>query len=345
MASWAATRVYSPREWADATARTPRQFECSGIVSDPHAAAPEERLKALLYVKDASQEVNGFWLATSPDGLRWRRRADPVIPLEGDDSRLMWDPSRRRWLFTCRRHRMYADTRAGRPWKRTVSLAESEDCVHWTTLEPILKPADEDPADVQFYNMLIVPRAGLYLGFLSVYHLGEERTDLQLAVSRDLRHWERPGGRTPFLAPGPLGSWDDRSVQLAHSPPWIVGDRMRWWYTGSTTGHAAPYRRGAIGALEFGRDRFVGWVAGIRPGELVTEPLGSAPPGCWSTPRPGWATCAWSCSARWTARRRATRWRTAIRWSGATRPTPRSPGAGADSPATGSAERCGCGSG
>lgn len=275
---WRDHRVYSPQEWGAAQGRTASQFEfsgvfeCTGVVADP-TAPPAERYKALFYFKDRSQEVNGFWLATSPDGSRWQRRPEAVIPREGDDSRIMWDPWRRRWLFTCRRHRMYADTRSGRPWKRTISLAESADCIHWSTLAPILKPDDDDPPDAQFYNMLIVSRAGLYLGFMSVYHTAVERMDVQLAVSRDLRHWERPGRRAPFFEPGPLGSWDDRLVHLAHSAPCAQGERLLWWYSGSTTGHGAPRREGAIGALEMERDRFIGWVAGIRPGELVTEPL------------------------------------------------------------------------
>lgn len=267
-------RVYSPQEWADATGRTPRQFEWVGTVPDHQATAPEEHYKALLYIKDATLEVNGFWLATSPDGIHWQRRVEPVIPSEGDASRLMWDPHGKRWLFTCRRHRMYADTRAKRIWKRTISLAESQDCIEWTTLAPILKPDDDDPPDVQLYNMLIVPRGDVYLGFLSVYHTGPERMDVQLAVSRDLRHWERPGRREPFFSPGPLGSWDDRSISLAHAAPYVQGTRLWWWYWGTTMGHGAPYRKGAaIGALEMERDRFIGWTTGIQPGELVTEPV------------------------------------------------------------------------
>jgi hypothetical protein len=48
---------------------------------------------------------------------------------------------------------------------------------------------------------------------------------------------------------------------------------MRWWYSGSTTGHGAPRRAGAAGALAFERDRYAGLVAGIQPGEVVTEPV------------------------------------------------------------------------
>jgi hypothetical protein len=266
-------RVYAPAEWEAGTGRSVRQFEFTAIVRDPQATDPGERYRALLYFKDATQELNGFWLASSPDGLRWQRRQEPVIPIEGDASRLMWDPAGRRWLFTCRRRRMYNDLRARRPWKRTISLAESSDLVHWSPLAPILTPDDDDPSDTQLYNMLIVPRGDLYLGFMSVYHLAEERMDVQLAVSRDRRHWERPGRREPYFAPGPLGSWDDRSVHLAHSAPCVQGDQMRWWYSGSTTGHGAPRRSGAVGALEFERDRFAGLVTGIQPGEVVTEPV------------------------------------------------------------------------
>lgn len=265
-------RVYAQQEWADATGRTPQQFGLAGILPDPQAATPEERYKALLYMKDTTTEVNGFWLVTSLDGLRWQRRAESVIPSEGDSSRFMRDPQRRRWLFTCRRHRMYSDLRAKRPWKRTISLAESEDCIHWTTLTPIIKPDDDDPPDAQFYNLLIVPRGNLYLGFLTVYHTGVERMDVQLAVSRDLLHWERPGKREPFLSPGPLGSWDDRSVSLAHSAPYVQGDRLWWWYSGAATGHGSR-QVGAFGALEMESDRFIGWGTGIQPGELVTEPV------------------------------------------------------------------------
>lgn len=265
--------VYAPAEWATATGRVLRQFEFSNIVRDDRAADTTECYKALLYFKDATQELYGFWLATSADGRSWQRRPDAVIPAEGDDSRLMWDPAGRRWLFTCRRRRMYIDLRAGRPWKRTVSLAESADLIQWSPLTPILTPDDDEPADTQFYNMQIIRRGDLYLGFLSVYHVAEERMDVQLAVSRDLHHWERPGGRAPYLPCGPLGSWDDRTVQLAHSPPCIQDNTMLWWYSGSTSGHGAPVKAAAVGALAFERDRFAGLVAGRQAGEVVTEPV------------------------------------------------------------------------
>lgn len=262
--------VYAPAEWAAASGRALRQFELSGIVRHGSAA---ERYKSLFYFKDAPQELYGFWLATSVDGRAWRRRPAAVIPAEGDDSRLMWDPAEARWLFTCRRRRMYGDLWAGRPWKRTVSLAESPDLVHWSPLVPILKPDDDDSPDTQFYNMQILRRGDVYIGLLEVYHVAEERMDVQLAVSRDLHHWERPAGRQPYLTTGPLGSWDDRIVGLANSPPCVRGKEMLWWYSGSSGGHGAPTKQAAVGALAFERDRFVGLVAGRQPGEVVTEPV------------------------------------------------------------------------
>ena len=52
-----------------------------------------------------------------------------------------------------------------------------------------MKPDGLDPADDEFYNMEWMPYAGVYVGFLSVFHTTADRLDVRLVFSRDNRNW------------------------------------------------------------------------------------------------------------------------------------------------------------
>ena len=107
--------------------------------------------------------------------------------------------------------------------------------------------------------------------------------ETQLAVTRDLEHWDRPF-RTPIIPPGKVGEWDGGMILTASKPS------MSATKSGSTT--AAPTTRTArpfstvgrstsagespapLSASRPGRDdRFVSADAGAEGGTLTTVPL------------------------------------------------------------------------
>jgi hypothetical protein len=107
--------------------------------------------------------------------------------------------------------------------------------------------------------------------------------ELQLAVSRDLEHWDRPF-RTPCVPRGKLGEWD-QGFFCTQSRALRIGDEVWLYYGGSTYTHGTPclYRAegtgrltqhtGAIGLAIWQLDRFVSVDAPAEGGSLTTVPI------------------------------------------------------------------------
>ncbi len=107
--------------------------------------------------------------------------------------------------------------------------------------------------------------------------------ELQLAISRDLLHWERPF-REPCVPRGGLADWD-RGFFVTQSRALRVGDEVWLYYGGSTYTHGDPclYRSqgtgrgttqtGSIGLARWKLDRFVSVDGPGEGGTLTTIPI------------------------------------------------------------------------
>jgi hypothetical protein len=218
------------------------------------------------------------------DGIDWEPHFPPTLPLDGDAHCLMWNSRERCYMCTTRsaqhatvvrrlQQRGYHEIRA----KRHIALAKSADLVHWTPMLDILEADDEDPENAQLYYMYILPYGHLYLGFVQLFYISPCMTfgplEMQLAVSRDLVNWTRPGGRVPVLPRGPAGSWDSAHVSLCSNPPFACGpDRLRFWYGGKDTEHWQA-GNAALGTATLRRDGFACWSADAAGGTVTTVPM------------------------------------------------------------------------
>lgn len=88
-----------------------------------------------------------------------------------------------------------------------------------------------------------------------------------------------PAWRPAFIPLGEVGSWDRFNHSIANNSPVVVGDELRFYYSGRTYRHA-PYRgkdtgpsRAGIGFASIERDRFVALQASFDGGEILTKPL------------------------------------------------------------------------
>ena len=151
----------------------------------------------------------------------------------------------------------------------------------------------QDPVDSRdFYTLEVLPYAGGYVGFTSVYHnyfgwipagtdIGKaqspwvDRIDVQLLWSRDGKKFERVGERRAFLANGPQGSWDAELIYTVQAP--IVREERGeiWIYYEGFGGHhwynqRGEHQRGQVGLAILRLDGFVS-VTGI--GALTTKAL------------------------------------------------------------------------
>lgn len=224
---------------------------------------------------------SGITQLFSNDGLRWDLHYPPTLPLDGDAHCLSWDAGTSSYLLTTRsaQHvRIYNRLRAAGiklPDKRHVAIARSRDLLHWTPLLDVLEADESDPENAQFYLMYILPYGNLYIGFLQVFLMGKTMSDgpleTQLAVSRDLVHWTRAAGRRPFIANDGPGSWDGAHTTLTACPPFLEGDRLRFWYSGKNTDHWQAGEAG-LGTGTIRRDGFACWHA-EGEGSVTSGPL------------------------------------------------------------------------
>lgn len=150
------------------------------------------------------------------------------------------------------------------------------------TQDAVLTPIT--PLD--FYGPGVFPYEGVYLALIPVfYHWAGEGIstvpstfDVQFAVSRDGRHFTRPGPRQPFLRTGPAGGFDSKMIYPALRPV-RMGDELWIYYTGSNHDHSSridpqsPKEEVAISRAVLRLDGFVSADADYEGGSILTPPL------------------------------------------------------------------------
>jgi hypothetical protein len=240
-------------------------------------------------------------VAYSADGVHWNPEPkNPLIPYSDTQIAPYWD---------ARLNRFVAYLRFGPPNVRIISRIESEDFLHWSPKVTVVKKSSLDaPFATELYTMGSMPYEGVYVGVLNTYH-GEtikpipddapwmDRVDNQLVFSRngvtwqrvlkdgaisaaDLRgqrDWKQAAEQATFLPYGEFRKdWDWGQI-YPHHPPLVVGDEIRFYYTGITGRHWHTYHKDArdsgIGLATLRLDGFVSVNAGEEEGTLTTRPL------------------------------------------------------------------------
>src|SRR5262245_16802152 len=248
----------------------------------------------------------GLGIAGSPDGIHWK--LIDSFASEGicdGATHWMFDPVLHKYVLYGRTLKTPPEIEAAwskydwyKTWYsgRAVGRLESADFVHWNFTAPFSAPAvmTADLADkpgTEIYSLLVFPYESVYIGLVQTLLAVPDvpAVDVQLAVSHDGLHFTRVGDgpvggsgpaiRAPFIANGPVGSWDRFNQSLASNPPIVEGNELRFYYGGRTYRHA-PYdgkdtgpRAGCIGLATIPRDRFVSLEASFDGGEVRTKPL------------------------------------------------------------------------
>ena len=168
------------------------------------------------------------------------------------------------------------------PCNRRIARAESEDFIHWSQPEVVIRPDELDPP--RLYNMNVTMYRGLYLGLLEVFYSWGTRRypgcpqepetfDVQLVFSRDGKKWERLANRPVFLPRGYIGSFDGGMISGAHQPLIEYQDELRIYYTGNLSCHNVGGFTQRIGVARLPRERLVARTAGDEIGFLLTKPF------------------------------------------------------------------------
>lgn len=282
----------------------------SGVVKDLRESDPAKRYKlAYLWIDRQFQrtpeskpgKLTALGVAFSPDGIHWTPHNEPVSYATLDAPiHVQFDEARERWVMHGRAFGVVSDEKraaqAADPnlqynQGRAVIRCESEDFLHWTPErgELILASDASDTATTEIYDLRGFPYAGLHIGLAHMFLNNPDGVTLpiQLAVSRDNRHWQRLSDRAPFLAQGGVGEWDRSVISPPTSDPIVVGDELWFYYTARNGLHStrwtfddnpkllagiAPFR-GSLGLATVPRDRFVALEGSYRPGILRTRPF------------------------------------------------------------------------
>ena len=214
---------------------------------------------------------SGVCLAYSPDGIHWESyERNPVLEGESDTTNcVFWDEALGQYAFYMR-PRIYAGH-----WKRRIARALSPDLLEWSDPHMVLVPDELDP--VELYGMPVFQYEGYYFGLLQMYYSESKATiEIQLAFSRDGENWDRLPTRDLFLGLGTQhgqGADFDSGMVLANTPV-LVGDELRFYYSGYKSTHTDFANTYAIGLAVAKLDRLIG--RATPPGEtglLVTRPL------------------------------------------------------------------------
>lgn len=262
--------------------------------------APEDRrFKGFIGSKDRFPIV-------SADGLIFHRL--PVAPIPSqDESQVNWDPATRQYLLTVKH---------GGPFGRAVYLSVSRDFERWS--EPLLiyhadwrdqelgsrylqqiaaddrywRPTINTPSEynVDIYNMAVFRYESVYIGLPNYFESSgrippprgnqDGINSPKLAVSRDLRAWNRVGDHDHFIPISPMspGAVDTGQI-MASSHPIRRGEELWFYYSGIDVRYRPNQVRvidgyhSAIHLAKLRIDGFVSLHAGSEEGFVETRPL------------------------------------------------------------------------
>jgi hypothetical protein len=263
----------------------------------PNPRNARERFVALAIVQDHRR---GAHVVTSPDGIHWSCASAPFwqtphdVSSKGDDClmHLMYDRVKHKWALYRRiipefSERMIADEsdrdrKAADRYYRSYAYADSADLREWKNHKFILSMDADDPADTELYQFSCHQYGQIYVGYMSVFHLGPQSLDIQLATSRDGLNFTRVRRGEPFIPSGPLRYYDYMAMACSQPEPIIVDDTVYLYYAAANFPHSADVSTDPgtlqVGAAlaTFKRDRFASLESSDNDGgscRIVTRPF------------------------------------------------------------------------
>jgi len=270
-------------------------YENFGVIKDKNDPDPTRRYKAGFVSiqrdyrgenEDAFHKMQrrGLGVAVSSDGLHFTLENDFASDAISDISHFFWDSLIDKYVIYGRT-KLTPDQLNERwkiwGWGRAVTRIESSDFRTWTQGELVMAADGDDPVGTEIYSMSVFPYQGLYIGCVQMFYGLEQQGNLniQLAVSRDGRHFSRVQPRDPFIAEGSVASWDRFNIAIGDLPPVEVDDELWFYYSGRSYRHS-PYngkdsgpKTGAIGLAKIKRGRFLALEASFDGGRVTTKPL------------------------------------------------------------------------
>jgi len=294
-----------------------RSFMFVSVMKDAADPDPARRYKIIAWCKSAPGVRNpaykqpmqhGYNVCVSPDGRQVTLMSRKLICAGGDVISAYYDRRLARYVAF---PKIMTPLRGFN--QRCFAVTTSTDLVEWTEPKLVFVPDLRDNAgtlarleevrpllDVpdnprkmrtEFYGIGAYQQESCTIAFpwmLTInnnarYGNHEGPGEIQLAVSRDLAHWDRPF-REPCVPRGALGEWDCGFFETANEAL-RVGDEVWLYYSGANYLHGTPclYREegtgrgtkytGSIGLAKWKLDRFVSVDGPAAGGVLTTVPI------------------------------------------------------------------------
>ena len=236
--------------------RATHGLHAGGVLKDAFDSDPSRSYKFIHLNARARRMAACF----SADGLRWSQPSLwPQHDAVGDThNNAIFSPQLGRYI--CITRGWSAGEYRG---LRTVLRSESDDFLHWTAPQEIMRGAD---AHDQIYSMPIAQYGSLFIGLPAIFHKGEESApdwdtvDTELAISVDSINWTRVGPGESLIPRGqgtyPDGDHDCGCVYAA-AP--IVRDGKILLYYGGSNGLHNGWREGSLNLATLPVDRLASY--------------------------------------------------------------------------------------
>jgi len=235
------------------------------VIKDLRETDPQKRYKAI-------HGEGKVWF--SADGIHWGEMHDVGRIARGDTNQAVWwDEDLGKYVLITRDWGGEKTSgRYGRGGHRQKVRSESEDFLHWSKAEFVIKGLD---LRMQIHDMLVAKHAGVYLGLVGLFDIEASRQWCELAWSPDSKQWHRIQPGKPLIPNGPvMGDCDWGCVFAAK--PIIRKDEILIYY-GANDGRFMAWRNGFFCLARLRPDGFAGYeqVAGgsNKTGSLTTKAI------------------------------------------------------------------------
>jgi len=165
----------------------------------------------------------------------------------------------------------------GLAWKHAMARSSSKDFLNWSVPEIVCSPDDQDAANTEFHNSPVFFYNNCYFCLNQILRARGEtvgaKADLmhiELMISRDGIHWERPCRELSFI---PQQEFSSGGI-FTNATPVFLNDSIHFYYGGYTSGAIGggskltdASQQSGVGLATLPLDRF----AGIRPVALSAQ--------------------------------------------------------------------------
>ncbi len=224
----------------------------------------------MMYYGAGGGKPTGTYVATSPDGIDWNLRPNPVLETTGDQTNLMGTRDRNGKFVAYLRHKQMLP----RHRARTIWRTESEDFINWKEPSSILRPDLQDDPNVELYGFTGFPYNDIYLGLIERWKGNPDVFEIHPAWSHDGLQWHRAIDRSKPLI-SPRFPWNERWNSTVNTAPHRSGNTLRFYFGGRSKAHGQELGQvyGAVGMAVIPIDRFAAIRGDYKEGQLITKPM------------------------------------------------------------------------